>query len=114
MFHDPRGFDHSSDEPGHAAVKFLEDAHNAVAPEQQLHAVWYVHVARQLYWQCILLVVNRFCISLAEVRSPSENVLKVLEKAESVGEALTEFSESTSDLIFPFGSSAHDCRLDTV
>lgn len=89
MFHDPRGFDHSSDKPGHAATKFLEDARNAVRPEQQLHAVWYVLVA-ELYWQCMLLAINRFCVSLVEVRSPSKNVLKVLERVESMGEAPAE------------------------
>ena len=41
-------------------------------------------------------------------------MLKVLERAESVGEALAESWGLTNDLTLPFGSSAYDCRLDTM
>ena len=89
MFHDGKGFQYFSEDSGVAVENFLEEARRAVAPEQLLHAIWYVIVAKYIVL-AIHAIYHRFCISLAETRSPSKDLLKVLEDSESIGKTWAE------------------------
>ena len=100
MFHDGKGFEYASEDSGIAVDNFLEEARRAVAPEQQLHAIWYVLVTEYTIL-AIHAMYHRFCISLAETRTPSKEELKVLEDSESIGKAWAELG-MRSDLTWSF------------